>query len=77
MHCCCAGAFPSHTKKYSDPHLNHTDLYIYQCGSECYSNGHFHDPAVRDHFLIHYVHSGKGIFQVGDTTYHLKTGNVF
>lgn len=60
------------------PHLNHTDLYIYQCGSECCPSGHFHGPAVRDHYLIHYVHSGKGIFQIGDTTtYHLKTGNGF
>ncbi len=59
------------------PHLNHTDLYIYQCGSECCPSGHFHGPAVRDHYLIHYVHSGKGIFQIGDTTYHLKAGNGF
>ena len=62
---------------YDGPHLNHTDLYIYQCGSEHCPAGHFHGPAVRDHYLIHYIHSGKGIFQVGDTTYHLKAGNGF
>lgn len=59
------------------PHLNHTDIYIYQCGSEPCPPGHFHGPAVRDHYLIHYIHSGKGIFQVGDTTYELKAGNGF
>lgn len=62
---------------YDGPHLNHTDLYIYQCGSECCPSGHFHGPAVRDHYLIHFIHSGKGIFQVGDTTYQLKGGNGF
>lgn len=62
---------------YDGPHLNHTDLYIYQCGAEYCPSGHFHGPAVRDHYLIHYIHSGKGIFQVGDTTYHLKAGNGF
>lgn len=62
---------------YDGPHLNHTDLYIYQCGSEYCPSGHFHGPAVRDHYLIHYIHKGKGIFQIGDTTYHLKAGNGF
>ncbi len=59
------------------PHLNHTDLYIYQCGSEACQSEHFHGPAVRDHYLIHYIHSGKGIFQIGDKTWHLNQGNGF
>lgn len=58
-------------------YLNCTDLYIYQCGSEACESGHSYGPATRDHFLIHYIHSGKGIFQMGDTTYHLKAGNGF
>jgi len=62
---------------YDGPHLNHTDLYIYQCGSEYCPKEHHHGPAVRDHYLIHYIHSGKGIFQTGGTTYQLKAGNGF
>lgn len=62
---------------YDGPHLNHTDLYIYQCGAESCPGSHSHGPAVRDHYLIHYIHSGKGIFQTGDTTYHLKAGDGF
>lgn len=62
---------------YDGPHLNHTEIYIYQCGSEACPPGHFYGPAVRDHYLVHYIHSGKGIFQVGDTVYHLKAGNGF
>lgn len=57
--------------------LNLTDLDIYQCGSEDCSPEHFYGPAVRDHFLIHYVFSGQGIFSVDDRTYHLKAGEGF
>lgn len=59
------------------PHLNHTNIYIYQCGSPLCPPGHFYGPAVRNHYLIHYIHSGKEIFQVGDITYELKAGNGF
>ncbi|AUS96822.1 AraC family transcriptional regulator [Clostridium thermosuccinogenes] len=57
--------------------LDHKDLYVYQCGSQFCEPGHSYGPAVRDHYLIHYIHSGKGIFQVDDKTYHLKKGNGF
>lgn len=57
--------------------LDHTDINMYQCGSEACKPGHYYGPAVRDHFLIHYIHSGKGIFQVGNETYHLEKGNGF
>lgn len=57
--------------------IQHTDLYVYQCGSFHCENGHAYGPAVRDHFLIHYVHSGKGIFQIGNDVYHLKAGSGF
>lgn len=57
--------------------IHHTDLYIYQCGSLQCENGHAYGPAVRDHFLIHYVHSGKGIFRTGNDVYHLKAGSGF
>ncbi|WFR59212.1 AraC family transcriptional regulator [Anaerocolumna sp. AGMB13025] len=58
-------------------HFQHTDLYVYQCGSLQCENGHGYGPAVRDHFLIHYVHSGKGIFKIDNTIYELKAGNGF
>ncbi|MDF2941265.1 MAG: AraC family transcriptional regulator [Herbinix sp.] len=57
--------------------LQHTNLYVYQCGSLSCENGHSYGPAVRDHFLIHYVHSGKGIFKIGNDIYHLKAGSGF
>ncbi len=57
--------------------LNHTDLNMYQCGTEVCNRNHSFGPAVRDHFLIHFILSGKGIFQVGDKTYHLREGQGF
>lgn len=57
--------------------LEHTDLNMYQCGHERCDPSHSFGPAVRDHFLIHYILEGKGIFQVGDKTYHLEKGQGF
>ena len=57
--------------------LNHTDLNMYQCGTENCDKGHWYGPAVRDHFLIHYIHSGKGKFCVGDRVYHLHRNQGF
>ena len=49
----------------------HTDLSMYRCGFEDCNAGHFWGPAVRDHYIIHYILDGKGIFTVGDNTYAL------
>lgn len=57
--------------------LNHIDINMYQCGMEECTPGHSFGPAVRDHYLIHYVHSGRGVFQVGSTTHHLEKGQGF
>ncbi|MDO4619070.1 MAG: AraC family transcriptional regulator [Lachnospiraceae bacterium] len=34
-------------------------------------------PGIRDHFLIHYISSGKGCYRVGGTVYELTAGDVF
>lgn len=36
------------------------DLGIYQAGKESCVPGHIFGPSVRNHYLFHYVHSGKG-----------------
>lgn len=61
----------------AESNLQQTDLFVYQCGALYCENGHAYGPAVRDHYLIHYIHSGKGIFKVGDTIYHLSAGSGF
>ncbi len=57
--------------------LTNTDLNLYHCGSENCAPGHSYGPAIRDHYLIHYILDGKGFFQVNNKTYHLKNGQGF
>lgn len=57
--------------------LNHTDLDMYHCGTQNCEAGHYYGPAVRDHFLIHYIHSGKGKFCIGEREYILQKGQGF
>jgi len=50
---------------------------MYECGEERCKPDHDYGPAVRDHFLIHYILDGKGIFCVGDKTYKLGKNQGF
>lgn len=53
------------------------DLTIYNWGEQRCPPGHYYGPAIRDHYLIHYILDGKGHFHVGDKTYNLKKGDGF
>jgi AraC-like DNA-binding protein len=59
----------------NDP--SHMDLNMYRCGIEDCTGGHSWGPAVRDHYIIHYVLGGKGIFQVNGSTYSLSKYDGF
>lgn len=50
---------------------------LYQVGSENCLPGHSFGPAVRDHYLIHCVLDGEGVFSIGDRHYALKKGQGF
>lgn len=54
-----------------------TDLNIYHCGSEHCKPGHAYGPAVRDHYLFHYILAGKGSFFVDNRHYSLRQGQGF
>lgn len=53
------------------------DLYMYYCGMQHCEPGHSYGPAVRDHYLVHYIFSGEGIFSTEGNTYRLKQGQGF
>jgi AraC-like DNA-binding protein len=57
--------------------INPIDLYMYYFGTQQCLGGHSFGPALKDHFKIHYIHKGKGIFKVGDKTYNLGKGQGF
>lgn len=48
-----------------------------QFGYEKCAPGHFYGPAVRTHWLLHFVVSGRGIFQRGGVTHRLAAGSIF
>ena len=54
-----------------------TDLNIYHCGMEPCKPGHAYGPAVRDHYLFHYILDGKGSFFVNNQHYPLQRGQGF
>jgi len=50
---------------------------LWQYGMEQCLPEHHHGPAVRDHYLIHYILKGSGRFVVGNQTYLLRKGEGF
>ena len=57
--------------------LHLTDMEIHICGSQQCGKNHSYGPAVRDYFLIHYIHRGKGIFEIDGNEFELKSGQGF
>lgn len=62
--------FPLLNKHFSD--LN--PLFV---GYEHCASGHSYGPAVRDHYLIHYVVCGKGTFYKNNTVYEIQEKEAF
>ena len=64
------------------PSENFVDLGLYQFGYEQCKPAHSFGPAVRNHFLFHYIISGTGNLMANDShgvtqTYHVKSGQGF
>lgn len=59
------------------PMLENVGINVYNSGYQQCSGGHSWGPAVRDYFLIHLVVSGKGYFQVGETTHTVLPDSAF
>lgn len=54
-----------------------TFLTVYNTGTEKCRAGHCWGPAVRDHFLIHFIVGGKGVYTLAGKDYALSTGDMF
>lgn len=57
--------------------ISQTDLIFYHCGYESCFSGKAFGPMVRDHFLIHFIYSGKGILNSQGKTYQIEKGQGF
>lgn len=62
---------------YEDTLRENLSLAVYNVGYQRCPPGHRVGKHPRDHYLVHYVTSGKGIFYSGDTAYHLGEGDMF
>ncbi|MCD8153305.1 MAG: AraC family transcriptional regulator [Clostridiales bacterium] len=57
--------------------LNYRDLRLCFCGYEQCGPLHHYGPVVRPHYIIHYILSGRGIYQVGNERWELHEGEGF
>lgn len=62
---------------YKFPKRSIAALAVYNTGRQKCSGGYSWGPGVRDHYLLHYVISGKGIYQTGESVYDLCQGDLF
>jgi AraC-like DNA-binding protein len=56
---------------------NSLGLAVYSCGIQRCGSCHSWGPAVRDHYLIHYIISGRGVFSSNGKSYELSKGDGF
>lgn len=64
-------------KHYMLDKATNSSLWVCQCGWEKCPSTHTFGPAVRDHYLIHYVVDGKGTYKNASGEYHLQEGQGF
>ena len=53
------------------------EITIYYCGHEECASGHFFGPAVRPHYLMHFILKGKGYYQVNGKKLLVQAGEAF
>ena len=58
-------------------HSVNSALYLHHCGEEYCAPRHTFGPAVRDHWLFHYIFNGSGTFYRKEESYHLTAGQCF
>ncbi len=52
-------------------------LSVYSVGRQKCSPGYEWGPGIRDHYLIHYISSGRGTYTYGGRTHSLQSGDLF
>lgn len=57
--------------------INKSELNVYQYGHEKCEAEYMYGPYVRDHYLIHFVTSGKGRFVLNNISYEIEKGSGF
>lgn len=67
----------TYKQAFKQNYTDNVDLSIFNCGLERCASGHTWGPGIRDHYLVHLVVAGKGVFRLGGTEYPLQAGDMF
>lgn len=61
------------------PHtlLTPRDIYLLQYGEQLCPPSYSFGPAIRNHFILHYVYSGSGKLMINQKTYKISKGQLF
>ncbi len=62
---------------FKDTLKENAGLSVYNTGYETCDASHSWGPGLRDHYLIHYVSAGCGVFVCNKQTYSLRAGDLF
>lgn len=62
---------------YKDTLKENPSLSVYNTGCQKCPPGYGWGPAMRDHYLIHYIASGCGTYRANDRIYALEAGDLF
>ena len=64
-------------QSFKQNYTDNVELSIFNCGHEYCQPGHTWGPGVRDHYLIHLVVAGRGVYQVNGASFPLEKGDLF
>ncbi len=67
----------SNKHQFKSTALENLSLAVFNTGYQKCDSRHTWGPATRDHYLIHYIASGKGIFNYQNQSYSLCSGEMF
>ena len=62
---------------FSNDFTKNIDAMIYTCGYENCEPGHSYGPLLRTGYMVHYILSGRGIYQCRGRTFQLGEGDAF
>ena len=64
-------------QSYKQEIIDNVSLAIFSSGLQSCTPKHSWGPGVRDHYLLHFVISGKGQYTCNGKTYNVKAGEMF
>ena len=67
----------TYKQSFKQNYTDNVELSIFNCGLQSCEKGYTWGPGVRDHYLIHFVVSGKGTYTVNNTVFELHAGDIF